>query len=482
MTLARTEPGALARSGHNALADFRVLDVYTGGAAPAEARVDALATISAGEKNGNAPKVNRDGTISLHDPEGRAPGLAEVLQASGGKSLTIAFPFDDPRQFVQQRFAEYSASALLAFGDEHGLTLIEGQNRRYLQAGTDDYAARVARCKVTVSVYFTLATWGEGGASPAVVFPDGLGFYRLRFTSRNSLRNLVGSLQLLGKLSGGRLAGVPLELRLVNREVSGPDGKRRNVPVWTFTMRPPQGLTLSSANFQATLGRALEAGQALVLPPPEVETVETASSDVIDVDLDDAPEPAPVLTEREARQLTTGFDAEHFRRSFFAIASGTPFHDKPARADLLRRVTEGRTQSLGELCGFADAALADRVLVALEEAVATWRDEQALLQRRLNQKSLDRLVAELAELGVEAPLAFAREVYPDLPALTELRVFQARELKAVAQLRREAAVSAEAQAAIPAPDTDAQAAERDADRITDPNDTLEAPLLDDMPF
>lgn len=364
----------------NPLAAFQVLDTHARGAVTVEGRIDALATISAGSKNGKAPSVNRDGRISLHDPEGRAAGLAAALNATDGKTLTIAFPFDDPAQFIQQRFAEYSASRLLAYGDAQGVTVIGERGERVQHpAGSPEYDAVVSRCKVTVSVYFTLATWGVDGRSPAVVFPDGLGFYRLRFTSRNSLQNLVAALQLLGKLSGGRIAGVPLDLQLVNREVTGPDGSRRTVPVWTFTMRPPQTLQLSSANFQATLGLALAAGEALVLPAPAPETIDVATVDVVP---DDEPQalPAP-LTAREEVQLATGFNPDQVRRRYFAVTQDTPYRDRPGRAQLVEAVTAHHyeadadqvTDSLSTLLDRADQDLADLLIVTAEEWVRGWQ-------------------------------------------------------------------------------------------------------------
>lgn len=65
---------------HGDLSGFDMLDIYAGGIKEATPRVDALATISAGSKQKKMkdgkevwyPVVSRDGTIMLHDPEGRA--------------------------------------------------------------------------------------------------------------------------------------------------------------------------------------------------------------------------------------------------------------------------------------------------------------------------------------------------------------------------------------------------------------------------
>jgi len=113
------------------LTGFESLDVYAGGIKTETPRVDALATISAGTKkkavkNGKEiwyPVVSRDGTIHLHDPEGRAPKLAEMLRKDP-KLLTITFAFDNPQQFIMQRFVRYSASRLEVYGDHKILCAI----------------------------------------------------------------------------------------------------------------------------------------------------------------------------------------------------------------------------------------------------------------------------------------------------------------------------------------------------------------------
>lgn len=385
-----------------------LLDVYAeSGVREITPRVDALATISAGSKakTASSPTINRDGTISLHDPEGRASALAATLSAADGKRLTIAFPFNDWDSVVQMRFAEYSASRLLSFGDQHGLTEIRENGQRVTHApGTPEYATVKARCKVTANVYFVLADWSLKGADgsdlgPGVVFPDGLGFYRLRFTSRNSLDNLLNTWKLIKKLSGDRIAGVPLELQLVNREVSGPDGKRRNVPVWTFTMRPPSGLQLTSRNFQATLSQALKSGQDLVLPAPDGEEIE-ASFEIVTPDQDDL----PALTERETRQLENGFNAAAVRTRYFAITKDTPFAERPGRAKLITAATawiyDGEsdkvTDSLSEVLDRADQKLADGVLSTAETWVKEFEAQKGLIVSAYNKaKAAGKDVAAL---------------------------------------------------------------------------------------
>lgn len=395
-TLERARPLPVEPEEH-----ITLLDVYAeNGVAEVSPRIDSLGTISAGDKaqNAKAPTISRDGTIHLHDPEGRASGLAAALSATDRKQLTIAFPFDEWDSVVQMRFAEYSASRLLAYGDQHGITTIaESGERQHAPAGTPEFEALKRRCKVTVNVYFVLAAWQLPNMDgPGVVFPDGLGFYRLRFTSRNSLQNLLNAWKLIKKLSGGRIAGVPLDLQLVNREVAAPNGTRRSVPVWTFTMKPPQGFQLSSRNFQATLGKALEAGRELVLPAPDAEEIDAAFA----LPAPDQDEAQP-LSEREERELASGFNADRIRREYFAITEGTPFRERPGRAELIEAATaafyQGEsaqvTGSLSAVLDRADQALADYVLLTAREWVKVWRVDSG----PLNGADAEKLRAYVAK-------------------------------------------------------------------------------------
>ncbi|RYG60726.1 hypothetical protein EON80_24480 [bacterium] len=313
---------------------FQILDVYApDGTIDATPRVDAIATISAGFKAPDAkfPSRSRDGKIILHDAEGRAPGLKAALAATGDKALTIAFPFDDMGMIIQQYFAEYSASNLLAWGDATQITVLDPQRvgksgRMVYKAGTPEYREALDRCKPSSSIYFHLARWTDDG--PEVFFPDGLGLYRLRFTSRNSIRSIVGSLQTTAKYMGGRLAGIPFKLSLENIEVAGSDGAKRKIGVWRCIFTTPTGFALSSQNFRDVATKALAQGSALMLPPPRAESLELAAYDGAEVDLDD-------ITDAQIAEVATGgkCDSEHYRKHWFAIVQDTPLDLDEARAD-----------------------------------------------------------------------------------------------------------------------------------------------------
>lgn len=375
---------ALARSGHAAdlaplagpspIDTFMLLDAYAGGLVTIDdARPDAIATISAGEmvtgQNGKSiPAASRDGKIHFHGDPARAPGLVKALEATKFKSLTIAFPFDDPRHFLQMRFMEYSQTRLLAYGDErsiHTITPLNADDEKSpaihadLAAGTDEYKAVVARCKVYVSVYFALADWM--GDEPIVIFPDGVGaLYRLRFTSRHSLRSIHTTLKETAAWTNGRLAGVPFELRIDYSQVGDSRGIKRKIPVWHIATKPPTGQMISSRNYRSIMQAALASGAQLGLPAPRPETLEMALAEPAEPDLDE-------LTDDQAELLQRGgkCDADYWKRRFHSLVDGTPIDSDDARARWFRGYTNGRTTSLAAFLANASdsdaAAMIERV-------------------------------------------------------------------------------------------------------------------------
>jgi len=390
-----SETVALAKAillpSESSLSRFPILDVYApDGIAYSDNRVDAFATISAGEKaaDGKFPTRSKDGKMFLHDPDGNAPGLEAALRASEYKTLTIAFPTDDLSQVIQQRFTEYSQTALLAYGDEKQITqLTQGKNkepvRRVLHTGTKEYAEQLARCKVATSVYFHLAQWTNEG--PQVVFPDGLGYYRLRFTSRNSARRIIAAIQMTARYFGGRIAGVPFQLSLENAEVAGPDGSRRKVPVWNCRFVPPEGFSLSSQNFRHVAEQALAQGAQLMLPAPQSESLELAADEGADLDLDEA---AVSLISRGG-----ACDTAHYRSAWFARVSGTPLDCDAERAQFVGWFcgTYGEnsqlapTTSLSKLLEQLNEENAGALLKALEDEI-NWRFDERMADYETLQK------------------------------------------------------------------------------------------------
>jgi hypothetical protein len=411
--VAHTERGGtLATQSATPLIDqFAILDVYAGGISAEPPRVESLATISAGYRGkprGDRPGIperSTDGTIHLHDGTGRAPGLRRALDTTGGKRLTIAFPFDDPSRFIHCRFMRYSATELLAFGDEtHLMVLVPGQGYRRVEAGTEGYAREVAASKVSVSVYFCLAEWGADG--PEIVFPDGVGaYYRLRFTSRHSLRSILAGLRSIGQFTQGRIAGVPFDLTIDYREVADATGKKRTIPVWSIATKPPGGRRLTSRNFNDVMTMALAQGAALMLPPPPEPTLEEALAEGPDPDLDDAIVEGVVVGEPSDRDLALierggRCDERRWRAMFFSAVRGTDFDgdESPARAAWLWEYTKQQTDSLSDFLHWATEREAQAMVVAADD--------------ELKRRRADR--EERGESPPARPAAHPKRSYQDL--------------------------------------------------------------------
>jgi hypothetical protein len=397
----RGAPGQLATAAP--IESFQILDHIAGGLVAPRQQQPTLGTISAGYMGQSSkgygyptPVVSRDGTIYINGKQNlqaafeTVPGLATALQAGSRKRLTIAFPFDDPALFIQQRFARYSTTALELYGDQHGLTRIRaaavpGSGRvvhEHLAPDSDEFTQAMEFVKTQTSVYFLLAEWKDGVAR--VVMPDGVGLYRLRMTSRNSINGIVNSLRWISKLTGGRIAGVPFDLFLENHDVVGPDGKRRDVPVWQLVMKPPKAIELTTANFQQVMADALEQGQRLRVLPAPSETVELAALEAPDIDLDvgdvnERSEPEPPLTPRTIAQrdldlLARGglCDPARQRMMFFRSFNHTELRDKATRADVIHQFTNGRVASLRDYLADASESEARALFVHC----AAWAERQ----------------------------------------------------------------------------------------------------------
>lgn len=352
------------------------LDPYAGGVAVDGARVDALAVISCGYRDEatagrpGLPRASRredERQIHLHDPLDRAPGLRAALEASGYRSLLITFPLEEG--FLIQRFTRYSASRLEVYGDETALTWIDARQpdqpvHRRFEAGSREYAELVKSCKADTRIYFALAEWGADG--PEVVFPDGLGFYALRTTSRHSVRSIQSTLDYTRRFTR-RVAGLPFVLSVDHREVAGPDGRKRLIPVWTITTRPPEGIRLSSRTFSELASRALSQGAALMLPAPDAGSWEDAERA--------GPPPIDEPSEEELRTLEAGglCDADHYTRLWHALARGTRFEAEHERHALIARYTQGACASLAAYLDEATEAQASDLIATLATEVAADR-------------------------------------------------------------------------------------------------------------
>ena len=349
---------------------FIPLDVYDG--PEPDLYPDWLGTISAGYRDDSGkPVVSRDGTIYVTG--GRAPGLADALAANDRRRLLIAFPADDPRAIVRQHFTAYTATKLLAYGNAAAITVIDEKGHHRIPADTkpDEYAQWRAKCKVSTSILFVLARWD--GDEPVTYYPDGYAPYRIRTTSRNSVRSVLSALRSCAAFTGGYIAGVPFEITIDYRDVTGPQGDRRKVPVWAFAAL--KGVEITSRRLRQIMTGALTTGSAIRLLAPPEDLGELALADFEDAgDLDD-----DALLRLDELQRGGLCDAAEYCRKWFKATEGTPFHDKvsPARAEFiaLHCAREGLplTSSLGAFLKTATDAMALDLISAIELHIVNTR-------------------------------------------------------------------------------------------------------------
>lgn len=349
---------------------FELLDVYSDeGTVEAEARPDWLAVISAGRKvkhgDREIPQVSRDGTIYVSGDLDRCPALIDALEATDNKRLTIFFPYDDLESFILQRFTRRSATALEVYGDGSTLTEITTrvENGKPVTVhdthvrGSVRYKELLKTCKVETHVLFGLARWD--GTQAVCTFPDGYGWYAIRFTSRNSARSLAGRLQeIKERVTRGRLAGLPFELSLAYRDVAAPDGKTRNVPVWCIEFKPPMTLELTSGNFRDVVVGALAEGERLRLPAPPVYTLMEAAAEDPDLDLDVA-----------AFTDDPPCDANYWRGVWYVATRDTELASDDARHAFVAKHTRGAYASLERFLEHASEQEASDLIVAVGEAL-----------------------------------------------------------------------------------------------------------------
>ncbi|MCL6445095.1 MAG: hypothetical protein K6T83_16850 [Alicyclobacillus sp.] len=143
------------------------------------------------------------------------------------REITIAFPTNDPEQFFPQYLAAYQGGGgkykLFCMGDGETASRADGQGGRIqipcLYKDCPIY--QQGKCKEIGRLQFFL--------------PDvpGIGVWQLDTSSFYTTANLNGSIQMIRALTGGRIAMIPLTLRIVPKVVN-PDGQAKTVYVLTL--------------------------------------------------------------------------------------------------------------------------------------------------------------------------------------------------------------------------------------------------------
>jgi Recombination directionality factor-like len=197
-----------------------------------------LATISAGQtvsKDGKTfPQASRNGEMFVNSEEKTAQGIRAYLKDR--KSITICFVSNDYDEIIAQRFKRESASKLDFTGDQHFLTVFDKATPRTVYADSPEYEELIATAKTEASIYFLLVEVLPSGKM-APLFLDGVGLYRIRTGSSNSVENAMACISTLKTMTGGKCAGIPVEVFLTYPELTGPDGKKRKCPVFQFIGR-----------------------------------------------------------------------------------------------------------------------------------------------------------------------------------------------------------------------------------------------------
>lgn len=301
------------------------------------------ATISAGFKEDNTPRVVRDGKIQLHQDMGDAPGIRQALEATNYVSLTITMLSDDINECLKQMFTCYGN--VKVFGDQHQLTVMrmnDGRQERKVITPADPLWRETLRmCKPSTFVPFALSAWGDDN-NPFLYWPDGFIPYRLRFGSLNSARAFADSLQAIRKLTGGRLVGVPLTLTLVYKTVMTPDLKRQTVPVWNLVLKHPSGMPMRSADIQRVLTAGTQDAQMMALPASidvDPEVVYQAD-ELIESQLENAESGEPHLNPDAIHTVSTGAKTSTRVEDFFRATQGTPWSTDEFRPILVQEMAD----------------------------------------------------------------------------------------------------------------------------------------------
>ena len=249
-------------------------------------------------------------TTLFRDDTGNFKVDKEIMDKLGEKPTTIPIQllYDDPNLNLQTRYAVYTGRQLWCSGDgETALRLKQGQRARegvrcICERQDPSYEGQ-DRCKING----TLSVIIDG-------VPQIGGVWKFRTTSYNTVVGLMSSLALIRRMTGGILAGIPLQLTLSPKTVTSPaDGKVQTVFVvgieYHGTADELQAIGYDTANKNAIHAVKIEtleqeARKLLAAPADKV----FASDD--EDDLIDEFYPGQVLEDAPARPKREEFEKE----------------------------------------------------------------------------------------------------------------------------------------------------------------------------
>ena len=181
------------------------------------------------ERSGNEYPTAVDYFVVKPD-ESTSENAVEAFRSVYGDrpcEITVAFPSNNPEQFFPQFLSSYRRVGeryeLYCKGDGETANRVDGQGGRIqVQCLYRDCPVfQEGKCKELGQLQFFL--------------PDvpGIGVWQLDTSSWHTTINLNGSIQMVMVLTGGRIAMVPLKLRIVPKVVN-PDGRPKTVYVLTL--------------------------------------------------------------------------------------------------------------------------------------------------------------------------------------------------------------------------------------------------------
>lgn len=196
------------------------------------------------------------------------PKVIQDVYGEKPRELDVVFPTDDIGRVAGVSWKNYSAArGKVCWGDgTKAVRMIDleklPRRDRYPEYSQDEYDAAIVTKDSTKIERREIACPAKdcvfakkNACKPVmnlmVLLPKvpGIGIWQLDTGSINSILDVRGGIDLVTRLSGGVLAGIPLKLRLEPMEVISPEDQKKKV-VFTLKLISP-----------ATLGRVLMAGE-----------------------------------------------------------------------------------------------------------------------------------------------------------------------------------------------------------------------------
>ena len=241
--------------------------------------------------------------------------LAEAFHAAYGEKpqeLDIRFPSHDPEDFATQYFYAYKSSAgRICRGDGYKADAMLDADELTRSGGAIELITWASsQTKRVIRQVIDCAGEGYDGCAPCPLYEakgcnrlmmlqffldgvPGIGIWQIDTSSIHGISNINNTVAMIRLLTGDKIAGIPLKLRLVPQEVA-PDGKKKTVHVLQLES-PHEIRQLLEASTQP-IGR-------LMLPPPDDEVPDELFPEAAGETPEVAPDAAPERTVLEGEVI-----------------------------------------------------------------------------------------------------------------------------------------------------------------------------------